>query len=193
MDRRNQLLQAAASVFAQKGYRQASVSDVIAQADVARGTFYLYFRSKHEIFVAVIEALHRRITQNLDPTGEQAEIGTDARAFLVSQCVAWLEFFAANREAAMVAFREAAALDPRFNSSFTTVKRAAVAFLARPLQHLQDLGHIRARVPPDRLAQLQLGMLDALLQSSVLSDPETDIQTLSEQLVDVLWNGIHPE
>jgi AcrR family transcriptional regulator len=41
--RKQQILEASARVFAQKGYFAASVSDIIEEAGVARGTFYLYF------------------------------------------------------------------------------------------------------------------------------------------------------
>ena len=37
-------------VFREKGYHQASVHDIIDEARIARGTFYLYFPSKQEVF-----------------------------------------------------------------------------------------------------------------------------------------------
>jgi AcrR family transcriptional regulator len=41
---------AATRVFRDKGYHAASVNDIIDAAQIARGTFYLYFTSKREIF-----------------------------------------------------------------------------------------------------------------------------------------------
>ena len=49
-DRREQVLVCAQRVFARKGYHDAGVGDIIAEAGVARGTFYLYFQSKRAIF-----------------------------------------------------------------------------------------------------------------------------------------------
>lgn len=49
-DRREQVLQCAQRVFSRKGYHAAGVADIIAEAGVARGTFYLYFESKRAIF-----------------------------------------------------------------------------------------------------------------------------------------------
>ena len=45
---KDKLLEAAAKVFGEKGYEKAKVSDIVAMADVAQGTFYLYFKSKEE-------------------------------------------------------------------------------------------------------------------------------------------------
>lgn len=48
--RRSTILAAAVGVFKDKGYHAASVHDIIDAAQIARGTFYLYFTSKREIF-----------------------------------------------------------------------------------------------------------------------------------------------
>ena len=48
--RRQAILAAATRVFRDKGYHQASVHDIIDEARIARGTFYLYFASKQELF-----------------------------------------------------------------------------------------------------------------------------------------------
>jgi AcrR family transcriptional regulator len=53
--RRAQILDASRQVFAERGFHRASVSDIIAAAGVARGTFYNYFESKRAVFRAVLE------------------------------------------------------------------------------------------------------------------------------------------
>ena len=50
---RSAILKAARAVFAEKGYEAASVRDVIRRTELASGTFYNYFRSKEELFVAL--------------------------------------------------------------------------------------------------------------------------------------------
>lgn len=55
--RRDQLLQCAKAVFAQRGYHAAGIADIIAAAGVARGTFYLYFESKRQIFDEILDNL----------------------------------------------------------------------------------------------------------------------------------------
>ena len=49
----NKMLTAATRVFSSKGYASSSVSDIIKEAEVARGTFYLYFESKRAAFEKV--------------------------------------------------------------------------------------------------------------------------------------------
>ena len=52
---RADILSAARQVFAQRGYHEASIAEITEQADVAVGTFYLYFRNKDEAFTTVME------------------------------------------------------------------------------------------------------------------------------------------
>jgi AcrR family transcriptional regulator len=54
-DSRTLLLDAAASVFAAKGYRAATVADVAAAAGLSKGTFYWNFKTKEDLFQTLLE------------------------------------------------------------------------------------------------------------------------------------------
>jgi len=60
-ERREAILIAARQVFRDKGYHQASVHDIIDDARIARGTFYLYFASKQEVFSQLVDEFLRLI------------------------------------------------------------------------------------------------------------------------------------
>jgi AcrR family transcriptional regulator len=191
--RRQQLLDAATWVFARKGYRRAAISDVIARAGVARGTFYLYFDSKEQVFLAIVEDFHRRVSAALAATGEPPEPGGGGpQAFLQASFRRWLALFAANRDAAAVILREASSIDPRFEQGFTELRRAAVDFFAARYRRFQEMGLVRASVRPVLMAHLLIGMFDELLNAFVLTDPDADLDSLAAQLADFEWNGIRP-
>src|SRR5947208_16078791 len=52
--RRLEILRAARKVFAQKGYAETVVEDIAAEAGVGKGTLYLYFPSKEQIYLAAL-------------------------------------------------------------------------------------------------------------------------------------------
>jgi len=52
-ERERRILQAAASVFAQKGYHQATIREIAQQANVADGTIYNYFANKRALLVSM--------------------------------------------------------------------------------------------------------------------------------------------
>ena len=53
-ERRAQVLRHAKRIFARKGYHRTNVADIIARARIARGTFYLYFQNKRDIFLFLV-------------------------------------------------------------------------------------------------------------------------------------------
>src|SRR5215468_1515560 len=59
--RRRAILEAARSVFARQGYAGTVVEDIAAHAGIGKGTLYLYFPSKEQIFLAAFLEDARRI------------------------------------------------------------------------------------------------------------------------------------
>jgi AcrR family transcriptional regulator len=61
--RPQEILEAALSVFAEKGFAAARMDDIAARAHVSKGTIYLYFESKEAVFRALVQAtLARRVS-----------------------------------------------------------------------------------------------------------------------------------
>jgi AcrR family transcriptional regulator len=52
--RRQEVIDAACRIFASMGYAATNVEDIAKEAGMAKGTVYLYFKSKEEVFVAVL-------------------------------------------------------------------------------------------------------------------------------------------
>lgn len=70
--RRRQILDAAAELFATRGYRKTSVTEIAERAGVAKGTFYLQFTGKSDVLIAAV-ALEKSktvsaFTEQFDPT-----------------------------------------------------------------------------------------------------------------------------
>lgn len=67
---KRRILEAAEKVFAEHGYQGASVSKITTAAGVGQGTFYLYYPTKHEVFVELVDDLNQRVRQAMS-TGAQ--------------------------------------------------------------------------------------------------------------------------
>lgn len=67
--REDQIMEAAMRVFSRRGYNKTNVSELVSQAGVARGTFYLYFRSKRDVMTRLIERFMTQILQSASKTG----------------------------------------------------------------------------------------------------------------------------
>src|SRR5438067_13145312 len=112
-DRREQLLDAALTVFSAEGYSAAKVSDIVGHAGVAQGTFYLYFRSKQEVMLALFERFQHALIE-ARCAGDQAAPSTPEqfRAAVLEKTRAILRAALAHRQLAALFMKEAMGADP---------------------------------------------------------------------------------
>ena len=192
--RRQQLLTAATAVFATRGYRAAGISDIVSAAGVARGTFYLYFESKAQIFLAIADDFYDRLELAIEQGGTLPATsgGADGRSLLQASFRRWFEFFHRHRLAATVMLKEAPAIDPRFDRGIAELRQSAYTHFAERFRRFQQLGLVRPSLSPDLVAHLQVGMFEELVKAFVLSVDHPDIDGLADQIADFEWNGVRP-
>lgn len=70
-DKKKLLMEAAVEVFSEKGFWQTKISDIVRQADLAQGTFYLYFKNKENLFKEILLTLHQNFVDRLEEMFEQ--------------------------------------------------------------------------------------------------------------------------
>jgi len=75
--RRNHLLDAAEHVFLERGYDEVTVDDIAAEAEVAKGTLYLYFKNKHDLLMDLLHRRRRPILQAFGEAQADAKNGLD--------------------------------------------------------------------------------------------------------------------
>ncbi len=105
---RRRILDAAEAVFGELGYYEASISEITRRARVAQGTFYIYFHSKLEIFVELVNDLGKgfRAATRAAMAGAPDRLEAERRAF-----AAFFEF-AANHRRIYTIVREAERVAP---------------------------------------------------------------------------------
>jgi len=63
--RRAQVLRHAKRIFARKGYHRTNVADIIGRARIARGTFYLYFQNKRDLFEELLKQVLNEVSSRI--------------------------------------------------------------------------------------------------------------------------------
>lgn len=95
--RREELMDAAQTLFLQKGFAATSVAEIVKAADVAKGTFYLYFQTKEDVLNALQERFVERFCQTLDEAFSRS-VGSDWLTRLDEWMAACVAFYLANVE-----------------------------------------------------------------------------------------------
>jgi AcrR family transcriptional regulator len=162
-ERRAQLVSAAREVFSRKGYHAATVDDITRAAGVAKGTFYLYFQEKREVYYEVI----RGFLQLVKDIGRSVAQGTSAGGadfFSRAERAAseLMKIFEENRELARLAYRESMGLDRELEQMIRDFYREIAEVEAANIRAGIELGVFRA-VNPLLVAYAHIGMAERVL------------------------------
>ena len=151
---RQRILEAAEKVFGEKSYFVASISDITREAGVSLGSFYIYFDSKHEVFVEVLQTLARLIRHTTRAARETARnrIEEEERGF-----AAFFSLVDSHPYLYRIV-RQAEFVDPE---AFRVYYEGIVAGYQKRLLAAMDGGKIR-RLDPETLVYCLLGIGDLI-------------------------------
>src|SRR3954471_23023074 len=90
--RREQILDAANALFAERAYDWVSIEDIACAAGVTRGLLHHYFGGRNEVYIALLERLGAQREEQLPPP-----VGRSARARVADTVSRWLDWTEANR------------------------------------------------------------------------------------------------
>jgi TetR/AcrR family fatty acid metabolism transcriptional regulator len=157
---RRKLIEAATAEFAEVGYARANVTRISQKAGFAAGTVYNYFRSKHELLVAVVEHAMEVHTESI-----KREIGKlDDPVDKVKRAVQMdFQFMQQNESLGKVIVREGFAADPQNQKEFLGALAPASEIFAEILEQGKREGRFRADLDPVWTTVLASGMVAYLL------------------------------
>jgi len=186
------IIEAAATVFAEHGFRAARVADIAVRAGIGKGTVYEYFRSKEELFLAVFDSFAvgtlEETLARLEPrpASSIAVLERFADATL-GACQKVLYLYPLTME-----FWSAAAT-PEFKDSLMGEFRKLYAgyreVLAGVIRDGMAAGEIRPDVDAHHVAAALVGTIDALFLQAWF-DPGFDAEAAGRHFVAVVLRGI---
>lgn len=138
--KRREILEASAKVFSKHGFHAATVSQIADELGMGLGTFYRYFKSKLDVFHAVIEEVMGEVTRVLAPESPTASKTVGEYRKQVERIGRGLfAAFQENRALARLLFVEAPGISAELNEKL----RAAIGFFGLATQAYLDNGVAR--------------------------------------------------
>jgi AcrR family transcriptional regulator len=189
--RRNQILDAAAAVFAEKGFHRATTKDIAGRAGIAEGTIYNYFDSKDDLLIGMMARL-----ADLETLGDELTeaLQGDVRDFFVAMFSRRVEHMVEGQEILQAILPEVlvnAELREHYYQQF--VLRIA-ALLEQYIRTRIELGHIRP-VDATLTTRAVQAMFVGLLVLRILGD-ETVVagwDALPDLLATIIFDGLRAE
>ena len=185
---RERLLDAAAEVFAERGYRATRVEDLAAAAGLTKGAVYWNFESKEDIFVALLEERVDRRARELMGVTEHAPRETET-APLVGR---GLSAFADEQQALVLLLQEhwsLAVRDPAVRDTYVERQRVLREQLAKALAARHRTTGVPLTISAEALATGIIALATGLTQQRI-ADPDHVPEDLLGELLSLLYDGL---
>lgn len=175
---RKKILDAARVVFAEKGINQARIDDITERADIGKGTFYNYFRTKESLvgvlMANVLTDLNRVINQNCQNAGNLTEL-------LDSLIATHIRFFSDRWEDFVLFFQ--GRTDLILQEGYQGIEAPFIDYLAQ-VEHL-IAAVMHHGLPPNvlrRMACAVAGLVSGYYSFAVIASKDDDIDTVFKSL-----------
>jgi len=189
--KRSLIIQAAIEVFAENGYYNSRVSDIVKRVDAAQGVFYYYFRSKEEILVTIFRDAWTNLLRKIDRINAEPD-GTFAKLRTVAEYI--FKSFRHNPPLMKVLIMDLPRLDRFYDDENQTLYYRLFQEVAALVEEGQSKGLINKEISPVVASYIFHGAIDALIRH-YLYNPDFDeaqfpLEEVVDQAVQVLFNGL---
>lgn len=187
-ERRQQILQAAMSCFSRKGYHPTTMDDIAAELPFSKGLLYYYFKTKRDLFLAILAKWIDTTTKDWET---MLSPGEDA-ATQIYKCLAYgVELVTRSRDLARVEFEFYGELgrDDVVSDAFRTLFGELRAQIKAVIEAGIDSGELRS-LDTDALAAILLGVFEGLAVQAMVEPNGFDWSIVSETLWEVVMQGI---
>lgn len=190
--RRQHILDCAKQVFAEKGYYEAYVEDVIKVAHIGKGTIYEYFRNKEDLFLKLLirslEEWKRAVAISHDDVKS-----LNAIAYFRHRIKQTLVFLNNDRQLTSILLKTGFGFNPHIQKLIGEFERNLRKHIVHDLRLAKHLGFLIQNIEIDITASLLIGGILMIAYQSILSFPEltnNDIETLTNNYINIFVRGI---
>jgi AcrR family transcriptional regulator len=186
--RRTLILEAAARLFAEKGFHRTTTKDIAEAADVSEGTLYNYFENKDEMLMGIMtllvdaQIMDHRLSDGLP---------VDARRFLTSMLQSRREMVE-QKGAMLQSVLSEILVNPDLRERYyQELTLPVLGLLTGHLQARSLMGQIKP-VDAALVSRILVGLITGLFILEVLGDPKVTAgwEELSEVITSVLFDGV---
>ena len=189
--RRDALLEAARRVFGARGFDEATVDAIAAEAEVAKGTLYLYFPSKVAIYEAAFAVGMDELTELTDERVRHAASPREAiQAFVQARVTYFQQHPDYFRMYANEVSRQLTDRTPR-KSSCRDALMAHTRVLRDVFAKAVAAGQLR-HVDPGAAALAVFDITRGLVARRLLSRSRSDVAQEIAFITDLVWAGLQP-
>ena len=186
-DKREAILRAATSVFAEKGFFNAKVADIAKAAGVADGTVYLYFKNKDDVLHSIFD---RAMDEFIAEGRRELALIEKPEDKLQRIAELHLERLGADRDTAIV-FQVELRGSIKFMQEFSAAGFAEyLDIIRRTIEDGQKTGAFRTDLKPIVCAKMLYGALDEMVTNWILSNRSYPLEPMAGDVLKFFFGGL---
>ena len=187
---RRHIIREAASEFARLGFDSANINTIAEQAGIGKGTIYLYFENKRELFLAMLR--HIATSQLATVRAALAEDGTVSER-LERLFLAFVQLAEEDSNSFNVSMSALYGVNRAFQTEATKLLRDYVAVIALMLEQCQARGEISAS-DVEAKALMVLSLTESyVLSAKVLGQTQQEIAGQARHIAQFILQGLRKE
>ena len=187
--RRAQQVAAAREVFGEKGYHAATVDDITRSAGVAKGTFYLYFDEKREIYYELVRTFLQHVKDIGASVAREVHTAQEFYARCEQAAGELLRVFIEHYGLARLAYRESMSLDAELERMLREFYRDLARVEADNIRLGIELGLFRP-VDPLVCAYAHIGMVERAALGLLAEKAPVDPKHVVRELLSIGFEGL---
>lgn len=188
--RKAKILKAASKLFAARGYAACDIDRVAAKLKIAKGTIYLYFRSKEELFRACVAEV---VTQMQQKVQAAAESQTEPFRQMAAAIRAYLEFFAEHPDYVELLIQEQAVCRNRGQSTYFKRRDSARVYWRRFYQQLIDEGRLRPNFDVESILNTIGNLVFGTMFTNHFIGPPPSLDEQYQRMLEIVLQGVLSE
>ncbi len=188
-ERRRQILAAAKAVFADAGYHGASIHAIIERAQIARGTFYLYFASKAAVFDSILDQALADLRARIHRIEVDDPAAAPPQVQLREQVVATLTYIVQDRPLATLLLSAGNTPDVEAAERIEQFYGEMRDLLRRALESGLEIGLLR-KCHPELVSAALLGLIRGVIEQLVRKNNELTVEDVVNEMLMVALRGV---
>jgi AcrR family transcriptional regulator len=185
---RIQILQSALTCFADKGYHQTAMDDIVTASGLSKGALYWHFKSKQELFIALLEWFFAEFGEEVSHAGQDDMIASEKLRAIMDVSLASSEQFIPFFKV-FLDFWAQTSEDEKVLQIFDGVLQGFWQKIQLIIEEGIATGEFRP-VNASQLALSFLGMLDSLFLYKTLLGDNVDMRGSAETAFEVILTGL---
>jgi TetR/AcrR family fatty acid metabolism transcriptional regulator len=187
-NRKQAIVEAATECFAKRGYHDTSISDIIDDAGIARGTFYLYFKSKQDVFRFILDGFIKHIGDQIKTIKLGGKVSpADQMRANVERLV---DAILGGPAPAKIVLNEAVGLNPEIDDKLRSFYGKLISMIEKSIAKGVALKLVRP-IDPRLAACIVIGAFkEVMIQKTVFKQSRFSKKIIVDGLIDALIGGL---